>query len=123
MKKIKSDVPILLPYIEGSTKAIELMVDEITKLSSYSEKDREYISNEYKKILEKKAKIMEYYKECTEDMNMQLKMYKLNKVAIDKYYDELVGIEEDMVKFLRGVAHTQNKIRQNATYGLWGMRK
>ena len=51
---------------------------------------------------------------------MQLKMYKLNKVAIDKYYDELVDIEEDMVKFLRGVAHTQNKIKQNATYGLWG---
>lgn len=120
MKKIKSDVPTLLPYIEGSTKAIELMIDEITKLSSYSEKDREYISNEYKKILEKKAKIVEYYKECTEDMNMQLKMYKLNKVAIDRYYDELVEIEEDMVKFLRGVPHTQNKIRQNATYGLWG---
>jgi hypothetical protein len=25
-----------------------------------------------------------------------------------------------MIEFLRGVAHTQNKIKQNATYGLWG---
>ena len=62
---------------------------------------------------------MEYYKECTEDMKMQLEMYKLNKVAIDKYYNELTGIEEEMIEFLRGVAHTQNKIIQNATYGLW----
>ena len=123
MNKVRNEVPILAPYIEGSTKAIELMVNEITKMSSYSEKDREYISNEYKRILEKKSKIMEYYTECTKDMNMQLKMYKLNKVAIDKYYDELVGIEDNMIEFLRGVAHTENKIKQNATYGLWGMRK
>lgn len=118
-KRIRPEVPILAPYIEGSTKAVEFMINEIIKSTRYSEKDREYVSNEYKKILEKKVKIMEYYKECREDMKMQLEMYKLNKVAIDKYYDELTGIEESMIEFLRGVAHTQNKIRQNATYGLW----
>jgi hypothetical protein len=98
---------------------VENMRDEF----NLNPNDKNYVNSEIDRILKKKQEIMRYYEEHLGDMNSQIEIYKLNKIEIDKKFDEMVGIEKDLIEFLRGVEHTLNKVKTNATYGLWGYKK
>ena len=125
VKSLKDVRPpsILAPYLDGYTMATKLVFDNIMDDLKLKQDDKNYISSEIDRILKKKQEIMRYYEEHLGDMKSQVEIYKLNKVEIDKKYDEMVGIEKDLIEFLRGVEHTLNKVKHNATYGLWGYKK
>ena len=123
MKNVKDKPAILAPYLNGYTTATKLVFDNIIDDLNLKQDDKAYISSEIDKILKKKQEIMRYYEEHLGDMNSQIEIYKLNKIEIDKKFDEMVGIEKDLIEFVRGVEHTLNRVRTNATYGLWGYKK
>ena len=113
---------ILEPYLDGHFMASKLMLEAMRDGINLNPDDRSYVSSEIDRILKKKQEIMKYYEDHLGDMNAQVEIYKLNKIEIDKKYDEMVGIERDLIDFLRGVEQTLNKVRHNATYGLWGYK-
>lgn len=122
MKNVKDKPAILAPYLNGYTTATKLVFDNIIDDLNLKQDDKAYISSEIDKILKKKQEIMRYYEEHLCDMNSQIEIYKLNKIEIDKKFDEMVGIEKDLIEFVRGVEHTLNKVKTNAIYGLWGYK-
>ena len=114
---------ILEPYLDGHFIASKLMLEAMRDGSDLNPNDKSYVTSEIDRIFKKKQEIMKYYEDHLGDMNSQVEIYKLNKIEIDKKYDEMVGIEKDLIEFLRGVEQTLNKVRHNATYGLWGYKK
>lgn len=113
---------ILEPYLDGHFMASKLMLEAMRDGSNLNPNDKSYVTSEIGRILKKKQEIMKYYEDHLGNMNAQVEIYKLNKIEIDKKYDEMVGIEKDLIEFLRGVEHTLNKVKTNATYGLWGIK-
>ena len=114
---------ILVPYLDGYTMGTKIMLEGMRDMFNLNPNDKNYVTSEIDRILKKKQEIMKYYEDHLGDMSSQVEIYKLNKIEIDKKYDEMVGIEKDLIEFLRGVEHTLNKVRHNATYGLWGYKK
>nr|DAR75013.1 MAG TPA: hypothetical protein [Caudoviricetes sp.] len=114
---------ILEPYLDGHFMASKLMLEAMRDGINLNPDAKSYVSSEIDRILKKKQEIMKYYEDHLGDMSSQVEIYKLNKVEIDKKYDEMVGIEKDLIEFLRGVEQTLNKVRHNATYGLWGYKR
>lgn len=114
---------ILVPYLDGYTMGAKLMLEGMRDEFNLNPNDKNYVTSEIDRILKKKQEIMKYYEDHLGDMNSQVEIYKLNKIEIDKKYDEMVGIEKDLIEFLRGVEQTLNKVRHNATYGLWGYKR
>ena len=113
---------ILVPYLDGYTMGAKLMLEGMRDMFNLNQNDKNYVTSEIDRILKKKQEIMKYYEDHLCDMNAQVEIYKLNKIEIDKKYDEMVGIERDLIEFLRGVEQTLNKVKANATYGLWGYK-
>ena len=113
---------ILVPYLDGYTMGAKLMLEGMRDMFNLNQNDKNYVTSEIDRILKKKQEIMKYYEDHLGDMNSQVEIYKLNKIEIDKKYDEMVGIEKDLIEFLRGIEQTLNKVRHNATYGLWGYK-
>lgn len=113
---------ILEPYLDGHFMASKLMLEVMRDVINLNPNDKSYVTSEIDRILKKKQEIMKYYEDHLGDMNTQVEIYKLNKIEIDKKYDEMVGIERDLIEFLRGVEQTLNKVKANATYGLWGYK-
>ena len=103
--------------------ASKLMLDAMRDGINLNPNDKSYVTSEINRILKKKQEIMKYYEDHLGDMNAQVEIYKLNKIEIDKKYDEMVDIEKDLIEFLRGVEQTLNKVKANATYGLWGYNR
>ena len=113
---------ILEPYLDGHFMASKLMLDAMRDGINLNPNDKSYVSSEIDRILKKKQEIMKYYEDHLGNMNAQVEIYKLNKIEIDKKYNEMIGIERDLIEFLRGVEQTLNKVKANATYGLWGYK-
>lgn len=114
---------ILEPYLDGHFMTSKLMFEGMRDEFNLNSNDKSYITSEIDRIFKKKQEIMKYYEDHLGDMNSQVEIYKLNKIEIDKKYDEMVGIEKDLIEFLRGVEQTLNKVKANATYGLWGYKR
>ena len=114
---------ILVPYLDGYIMGTKIMLEGMRDMLNLNPNDKNYVTSEIDRILKKKQEIMKYYEDHLGNMNAQVEIYKLNKIDIDKKYDEMVGIEKDLVEFLRGVEQTLNKVRHNATYGLWGYKR
>ena len=114
---------ILVPNIDGYIMGTKIMLEGMRDMLNLNPNDKNYVTSEIDRILKKKQEIMKYYEDHLGNMNAQVEIYKLNKIDIDKKYDEMVGIEKDLVEFLRGVEQTLNKVRHNATYGLWGYKR
>ena len=113
---------ILVPYLDGYVMGAKLMLEGMRDMSNLNSNDKNYVTSEIDRIFKKKQEIMKYYEDHLGDMSSQVEIYKLNKIEIDKKYDEMVGIEKDLIEFLRGVEQTLNKVKANATYGLWGYK-